>query len=680
MKPWLKSLSIKSKLVLFMSLTSFFALLLTFMAFLYLQAYSMRNDLFHDVELLAQSVAWTCSSADILSNPISAQSKIDSLKAKPDVYEVRLTDAKGDILAQFSRGADENTAMETFFSLLPFRDYFDHIEPVIQGHDIRGYLTIRTGYSIIAKRLCGYAALGAAGLLVYSLFALVLANYLQRFISRPVELLLRSMDDVARSKDYSKRLVCDRSDEMGRLFAGFNNMLGEIEKRDGELKKNQNDLDRMAHHDALTGLANRLLLSARMEQSMSRSRRMKTNLAVLFVDLDRFKNINDSFGHDHGDRVLKLIASRLQSLVRDSDTVARIGGDEFIIIIEQVKKREDIVRFAQKLLTEISAPIDLDQNRFNITATIGISLFPEHGDSVNMLLKCADLAMYEAKDDGRNSYQLYAAEMEQDTGAQVILETRLRESLNDGNFVLHYQPQFDLQTGDLIGFEALLRWHDPEQGLVSPDQFISLAEESGLIIPIGEWIIAEACRTLKGIQDRWSRNLRMAVNISPRQFRDETLISNVAKALYRSQLDPDFLELEITESMVMNNVSDAIGKMNELKRIGVHLAIDDFGTGYSSLGYLKKFPLTRLKIDRSFVRDLPANISDQAIVNSIIALGKTMKLDIIAEGIETQEQYDFLKSAGCDQVQGYLLGHPLPLEKLPSLFDSIMSDQREFQT
>lgn len=684
MKQFFNNLSLKGKLTFIISLTSCLVLLLTFIAFIVFQRLSLRNELVQDIQVLSRDIADSCAAAIIFDDSDGAARVLDSLAAKPNILGARLVNNEQKVLARFCQNLDgsvQKVDLDLGSSIhqghIFSADHLDVVEPVTHQGEVLGRLFLRADLGKIKQALYRNSMIGVVGFVLYSLIAFLLANFLQRYISQPVDALAQSMEKVARTKDYSQRLQKNSDDELGKLFDGFNTMLAEIEKREHSLEKNEAHLDYLAHHDTLTKLANRLLLTVRLEQSLARSKRTKTRLAVLFIDLDRFKNINDSFGHNYGDQVLCLIAERLKTTIRDADTVARIGGDEFVIIIEQVRKPDDLSRFVQRLLRDLSAPVEIAGNSLHVTATIGISLFPENGEDAEGLLKAADLAMYQSKDDGRNSFKFFTAEMNSAARENLLLENQLRSALIENHFVLHYQPQFALKSGDLIGFEALLRWNDPETGLVPPDKFIPLAEETGLIVPIGEWVIATACQTLKKLQENWPIPLRMAVNISARQFRHDALISAVAKALYRSQIKAEWLELEITESMVMDNVDQAINKMNEFKRMGIHLAIDDFGTGYSSLGYLKKFPISRLKIDRSFVRDLAQNSSDQAIVNSIIALGKTLDLEIIAEGIETSEQYDFLMRAGCDQAQGYLLGRPLPIKDLPALLDAALVDHPE---
>lgn len=675
-----KKLSLKRKLTLLIALTSSVILLLTFFAFIIFENFNMRRILAEEISVLSNDISVGSAAAIIFDDDEAAQVNLDRLQIKTYILEAILVDAKGAKRAYYSPTENSASQQETTPPAKTGRLFFapnrlESYEPIYFEGDFVGGLYITSGLDHIKNTLYYYIAIGIAGFLFYSFVAFILAQYLQGLISQPIISLVLSMDQVAKTKDYSKRLESDREDEVGLLFDGFNGMLEEIEQREQGLQQNQDRLDFMAHHDALTGLANRLLLTARMEQSIERSKRTRSRMAVLFLDLDRFKNINDTFGHDYGDQVLCEVARRLKNLLRDADTIARIGGDELIIVIEQVKRNDELARFVQKMLLEISAPITISESTFHITATIGISIFPDNGDNAKDLLTNADLAMYRGKESGRCNYVIYSPEMDSGQHEKVLLENQLRQALEDEHFVLHYQPQFDMISGELIGFEALLRWQDPVKGMIPPDHFIPLAEESGLIVPIGEWVVSTACEALKEIRKKWPLPLRMAVNISARQFRDDALISHIAKALYLSQIDPNLLEIELTESMVMNNVLDAINKMKQLKQTGVHLAIDDFGTGYSSLAYLKQFPMSRLKIDRSFVSEVDRNSSDQAIVKSIIALGKTFNFELIAEGIETTEQFDFLRDAGCDQAQGYLLSRPLPWDKLLVLLDSIYVDR-----
>lgn len=437
---------------------------------------------------------------------------------------------------------------------------------------------------------------------------------------------------------------------------------------EARLEENEERLNYLCYHDALTALPNRVLFLDRLQHGLAKARRDGEQIALLLLDLDRFKNINDSLGHAVGDQILREVSTRLQRSVRESDTVARLGGDEFILLLEGVQDAGLVAGIARKLLDELSREIAVEGYRLFVTGSIGISLFPGDGTEGDELVRFADSAMYHAKDEGKNTFQFYTPEMDVRSRWLLRMEGSLRQALERQELILHYQPQFDLETGDLIGTEALLRWEHPEMGLISPGEFIPLAEETGLIVPIGEWVLRVACDQNRAWQESGHPPVRMAVNISARQFRQGNLAETVAGVLAASGLDPRHLELELTESMIMNDLKAAVFTMEEINCMGVHLAIDDFGTGYSSLGYLKRFPIAKLKIDRSFVRDVTSDPNDAAIAAAVIALARTLNLSVIAEGIETRAQLQFLRDKGCRQGQGYLLGRPVPAGEFERFF------------
>lgn len=424
----------------------------------------------------------------------------------------------------------------------------------------------------------------------------------------------------------------------------------------------------LAYHDPLTGLPNRALFHTLLSQALAKAQRHHRLGAVLFIDLDRFKNINDTLGHPVGDLLLKEAATRLMACLRQSDTIARLGGDEFTILLEEIAHERDAIIVAQKILAALAEPFNLAGHEVFVTASIGISLFPHDGNDVEALLKNADTALYRTKEQGRNGYTLYTAEMNALALKRMALENSLRRAVERSEFLLHYQPRVALDTGRVICVEALLRWQHPELGLVMPDQFISLAEETGLIMPVGEWVLRTACAQAKAWQASGFPALRVSVNLSARQFSQPGIVAQVAKALSDAGLAPNSLELELTESTVMQDAEDAIAKLNALKQLGVYLSIDDFGAGYSSLEYLKHFPIDTLKIDRSFVQDVPGNSDDGAIVRAIIAMAHSLKIKVTAEGVETAEQLGFLRAYQCDEMQGYYFGMPLPTHEFLKLF------------
>ena len=426
-----------------------------------------------------------------------------------------------------------------------------------------------------------------------------------------------------------------------------------------ERKRAEERVRHMAQHDPLTGLPNRLALLVRLNQVLPEARRHGWKVAVMFLDLDRFKIINDTLGHQTGDDLLREVASRLAATVRDTDMVARIGGDEFVILLPDISSVTDAAVVAGKIIAALSVPIQLDQHELHTTPSIGISIFPTDGPDGDTVVKNADTAMYHAKSAGRNNYQFYAAEMNLATTERLNLENKLRQAIKRNELALVYQPQFDVGGKRPTGVEALLRWHHPSEGVISPARFIPIAEETGLIVNLGEWVLMNACREVKRWIDAGLPPIRLAVNVSARQLKRRDFCDTVAGALVDSGLPPDLLELEITESAVMENPQEAIGILQVLRRMGVTLAIDDFGTGYSSLAYLKLFPIDRLKIDRSFVRDIEQDLNDRAIAFGTIALAHSLGLSVIAEGVETEDQLELLASNGCDEVQGFLFSRPL---------------------
>ncbi len=421
----------------------------------------------------------------------------------------------------------------------------------------------------------------------------------------------------------------------------------------------KSQLNYLSFHDPLTGLANRSLFYDRAHKSLSRSKRHQSSIALLLIDLDRFKNINDSLGHDAGDYFLKQIAQRLGDALRDTDTVARLGGDEFVVILENIAQAEDIVSITEKLLSNLSKPIDVSGHEVACTASIGVALYPKDGDSIDQLLKHADLAMYKAKAQGKNRTQFYVQAMTDTAVNYLLLENDLRKAIDNGDLCLHFQPQVDLQSRLIAGVEALVRWEHPERGMISPGEFIPLAEETGLIEPLGDWVLLEACQRFQAWMSQGIHLGKVAVNLSSRQFRQEHFEQTIVKTLLQSRLSPEYLELELTESTAMENAAETIELLNAFANMGVSLAIDDFGTGYSSLAYLKRFPINKLKIDRSFIHDIDTNEADAAIAKSIIDLAHNMTLQVIAEGVERMNQAQWLMDHHCDQVQGFYYSRPL---------------------
>jgi diguanylate cyclase (GGDEF)-like protein len=450
----------------------------------------------------------------------------------------------------------------------------------------------------------------------------------------------------------------------------------EAQKLAEQVQMAKDQLDHLAHHDALTDLPNRMLLQDRLEQAIELARRQDRRLAVMFMDLDRFKHINDSLGHPVGDQLLQSVAQRLLACVRHSDTISRQGGDEFVLLLSFIEHAEDAALSAQKMLASISQPHHIDGHDLHINVSIGISIYPDDGRDAETLIKSADTAMYHAKESGRNNYKFFEQGMNDRAVQRQSIEADLRGALERQEFVLYYQPKINLHSGAIVGVEALIRWRHPERGLVLPKQFVSIAEDCGLILPIGRWVLREACLQARIWQQADLPPITVAVNTSAIEFRDKDFLANIRATLEETCLEPSCLELELTESLLMQDAESSDSVLHALSDMGIKLAIDDFGTGYSSLSYLRQFPIDTLKIDQSFVNQMTSNADDATIVSAVISMGKSLNKHVIAEGVETPEQSAFLLALNCDEGQGCYFGCAMTAEALTSLLkNGVVSSQ-----
>lgn len=550
-----------------------------------------------------------------------------------------------------------------------------------------------TGVEAVNYFLITFVVLGV-------LFSLLIVGLLRALVIKRLERLDKDVANISAKGNVKQRVDASGNDELSFVSTEINKMLeiiqasqdqleNRVEERTQELQKtnvqlqqeiterrsvereliiHKEHLVRLAHYDNLTSLPNRVFFNEILNKAIQHAKQQNKKFAVLFVDLDRFKNINDALGHPIGDLVLKEMGIRFSKLLRAGDILARLGGDEFIILLNDIGNPKFVGPIAEKLLEASKLPVKVESHEFFISASIGICVYPDDAQSLEELHKYADMAMYKAKRAGGSNYQYYTAEMNTTAHEHIQLEASLRKAIQNHEFVLFFQPQLNLKDGTLKRVEALIRWEHPEHGLISPAKFIPLAEETGLIMPIGEWALNEACNIGKKWQNEGYDPISIAVNISPKQFRHQDVAQIVSDALQASKLDPEFLEVEITETAVMDHADETIEKLNLISKMGVRISVDDFGTGYTSISYLKKFPVSILKIDQHFIKGIPENQNDIAIITAVIALGHNLGFEVVAEGVETQEQMQFLIEHGCDLIQGYYLSRPLPASKIIQQF------------
>ncbi len=706
----LRDLPIRRKLTLIIMIATGTALLLAAVAFTANDLLTLRRTASNDLEILAEITSANSAAAVLFQDPKAVHETLGFLDGHPHIQFAAVTGKTGNLLGYYLR---TDLELHTFdFELRHdhihrdsvFSDHLDVVRPITQDGEHLGEVYLRSDLiPRLIDRLTAYLGIAGAVMVLALLTAFAVGGLMQRTITDPLLALTGTAERISRKKNYELRAESAGRDEIGRLIASFNEMLGEIQTRDDELRHHRERLEevvaartgeleaankglrqakdsaenaaekmtRQAYHDALTGLPNRALINDRLSAAISTARDDGNRLALLFLDLDRFKVINDSLGHAVGDQLLVEIGRRLTQCVRSEDTVARFGGDEFMVLLRSVNEPEDAGRVARKILDTLAEPILCHGHELYVTTSVGITIYPDDGKDNTELMRNADVSMYRAKEKGRNNYQYWTSEMDDSSHRRLSLENRLRKALEREELELHYQPKLDLASGRVIGAEALLRWQHEELGAISPAQFVPLAEETGLIIPLGEWVMGEACRQARAWRNSGYPWMTVAVNLSACQFRRGHMPEMVFAALRNADLDGVALDLEITESVFMHGTETTQLAMDALRGEGVSFSIDDFGTGYSSLSYLQRFPVDTVKIDRSFVANLPAAESDASIATTIIAMAHSLKLTVVAEGVETPEQAEFLKAQGCDQVQGYLYGRPMPAGELLALLEQL---------
>lgn len=542
-------------------------------------------------------------------------------------------------------------------------DYLSSFSIEIHNNDI--YLLISLNKSLLNTTLSENRR-QLVVLLVFSIILLlILFNILMHFgISNPIKKIMNQIKKIEDS-DYSASEVVDSSDELQDISLNINSLADAINTRENSLRKSQEELMYLSTHDELSGLLNRRSFALKLEYALKKARRNSTNIAILFLDLDEFKQVNDTLGHSVGDNLLKSVASRLKSTLRDSDVLARVGGDEFNIFIDGFAHISEVQVLAQKVLDEFEEPFVSIDNEIVTTTSIGISVYPDDGEDAETLIKNADVAMYMSKERGKNSYSFYATKFSDYIEKRMEIVTALKSAIkNQDEFILHYQPKISIKTKKIVGIEALIRWNSPKLGFVRPDEFITIAEDTHLIIDIGRWVLKKSCEDFVFLKDKGYALEQISVNVSGVQLQYSDMLETVNEVIECTNILASELELEVTESYIATNEDSAIETMSLFREMGIELAIDDFGTGYSSMSYLQKLPITRLKIDKAFVDNLPESSQSVAVVQAIISLAQAFDLKITVEGVETEQQLDFFEDKYCDDIQGYYFSKPLPLEEL----------------
>jgi diguanylate cyclase (GGDEF)-like protein len=695
----LGKVSIRWKLTLLIVTISTVSLLLASVAFITSDRINSQQTTSNNLRTMAEIIAANSSAALLFGDARAAQETLGFLNAQQHIQAAAIYGMDETVFASYRKPGiaiefpDSNIQTETILFWVNHVELFTHIN--YEGEQI-GFVYLRSNMKAIHDRLVWFLGIVAAVLLMSVLVTFVLSTRLQRIFTDPLLRLSAIARQVRTENNYSLRVSGESKDELGNLITDFNSMLDEIQSRDNELMEHRAMLEervmhrtseleianaelatsksqaetvakRMeyhAHHDALTGLPNRILLNDRITAELAHARRQQGRLALLFLDLDRFKIINDSLGHAVGDQLLRVISRRLGNCVREEDTVARLGGDEFMVLLPRISGSSDAGRIARKIIDCLINPISCNGHELHITTSVGISIYPHDGTDAVTLIKHADISMYRAKELGRNKAIYYTAEMNAGSRKQLALENSLRQAAEKGQFKLFYQPKIDLFKNSIVGVEALLRWEHPTMGMISPMEFIPVAEDSGLIIPIGEWVLNTAFTQLKQWHQAGYSNLGMAVNISSAQLSRPGLEDVVAKALQATGVAAGMVELEITENAAMENLEPAIAILEKLKDIGVTIAMDDFGTGYSSLSYLRQLPVDVVKIDQSFVREIPDSHEDVLIAQAIIAMTQSLNLSLVVEGIENVKQLNFFRQQGCNIVQGFLFSKPVEADEI----------------
>jgi len=676
MKNWINSLSIRYKLTLLMTTICLITVGISTLIITFVQLSSLKNFTTENTNTKAELIASSAESAILFHDDESATNILKRLSNDPAIMYAAVILNDGEILANYKAIEKDNTQTSNFnIPTLINSNYLDVVHNITFQDEIIGYVLIRTNLNKFNEQMVNYAFINAFVLICSVGLAYILAANFQNIITKPINTLLRHIDKIYKTHDYSQQVDIKRNDEIGKLVTGFNHMLSAILTRETALSKHSEELQHLvdtrtkqleqkAHYDSLTLLPNRYLLNDRLKQEIATSNREGKKLAILFLDLDRFKIINDSLGHPIGDQLLQSVSNRLSNIMREGDMVSRLGGDEFVFLLHNIVKSENAAIIADRIIAQFSKPFKLQDHTLHVSTSIGISIFPDDGIDSETLLKHADTSMYHAKEAGPGQYCYYQNEMNVASYSRLNMENQLREAIGKQEFSLVYQPIVDLKTGAIQCLEALIRWNNSELGCVPPDKFIAVAQDIGMIDDIGNWVIKTVCNQLGEWKSRGEDSIQVAVNISASHIMNLNLVEFIKNETKRNLIDIKQLKIEITEDVFLHNTKRIIDALNGITALGVEISIDDFGTGYSSLRYIQEFPVNVLKIDGMFIKEIERNASSQGIVSSIILLAHSLGMVTVCECVETKDQLDYVITQSCDFVQGYYFSAPLSPEDI----------------
>ena len=677
MSSFYNALSISNKLRFIALSSAFIAGIIVISLLFWFQYINEKESTVEESTVFANILAGNIAPAVISNDVLSISNILASVEYNSKIHQTFALDKSWKMLGAFHKGNDFVRQRKIIPIIkehknLWYDGYFYAVVPILNDDTQIGNLVIVASLDDFYLRMVRYAFVVLAIFILANYVTSILRKSLQASILNPIAKLDEVTTEIIKTKNLEHDIPTFNNDEIGDLAENFKHMIRELNSYHAELNKQKNALSYQASYDSLTNLPNRALFHDRLKQSIYKSSRNNEKFALFFLDLDKFKDVNDTYGHEHGDKLLVKVSKRLSSILREDDTLARLGGDEFIVIMNNLKEFHSASVLAQKIIDILEVPLEVEGKELFISCSIGISLYPQDSRNEMELLKFADIAMYRSKHDGRATYHFYVEEMTQEVMMRSNMQSKIREALDEKEFIVYYQPQYNIENNKLTGLEALVRWQDKTKGLVLPDKFIPFAEEFGMVVGINRQVMHMAMKQAKAWHNEGLYFGRVSINISIEQIEDKNFVGLVQSLLHATKCNPNWITLELTEGQIMKDPKTAIAILEQLNSLGIMIAVDDFGTGYSSLSYLKHLPIGELKIDRSFIMDIPGNEDDMAIVDSIIAISKSLKLDLIAEGVETQEQKEFLLARGCKRVQGYLYARPMPAEEVSKLLGSYL--------